>query len=69
MARQARHILLHCCNCKPGSTFDTIMIHLGSRKEIKSLTANRKLLKANPPLMSVTGDHHGVQCVNQRTPG
>ncbi|KAF9807983.1 hypothetical protein SFRURICE_017155 [Spodoptera frugiperda] len=35
------------------------MIHLGSRKEIKSLTANRKLLKANPPLMSVTG-HGGV---------
>ncbi|KAF9798018.1 hypothetical protein SFRURICE_007537 [Spodoptera frugiperda] len=28
-----------------------------------SLTANRKLLKANPPLTSVTGDHHGVQCV------
>ncbi|KAF9790167.1 hypothetical protein SFRURICE_020905 [Spodoptera frugiperda] len=23
-----------------------------------SLSANRKLLKANPPLMSVTGDHH-----------
>uniref|UniRef100_A0A2H1VCB1 SFRICE_015185 n=1 Tax=Spodoptera frugiperda TaxID=7108 RepID=A0A2H1VCB1_SPOFR len=30
-----------------------------------SLTANRKLLKANPPLTSITGDHHGVQCVNQ----
>uniref|UniRef100_A0A2H1V4R3 Cleavage and polyadenylation specificity factor subunit 2 n=1 Tax=Spodoptera frugiperda TaxID=7108 RepID=A0A2H1V4R3_SPOFR len=29
-----------------------------------TLTANRKLLKANPPLTSVTGDHHGVQCVN-----
>ncbi|KAF9801036.1 hypothetical protein SFRURICE_006079 [Spodoptera frugiperda] len=29
---------------------------------IKSLTANRQLLKANPPLTSVTGDHHGVQC-------
>ncbi|KAF9796725.1 hypothetical protein SFRURICE_014549, partial [Spodoptera frugiperda] len=28
-----------------------------------SLTANRKLLKANPPLTSVTGDHHGLQCV------
>ncbi|KAF9811883.1 hypothetical protein SFRURICE_021240 [Spodoptera frugiperda] len=28
-----------------------------------SLTANRKLLKANPPLTSVTGDHYGVQCV------
>ncbi|KAF9817115.1 hypothetical protein SFRURICE_013903 [Spodoptera frugiperda] len=28
-----------------------------------SLTANRKLLKANPPLTSVTGNHHGVQCV------
>ncbi|KAF9817557.1 hypothetical protein SFRURICE_014696 [Spodoptera frugiperda] len=27
-----------------------------------TLTANRKLLKANPPLTSVTGDHHGVQC-------
>ncbi|KAF9808566.1 hypothetical protein SFRURICE_002026, partial [Spodoptera frugiperda] len=27
-----------------------------------SLTANRKLLKANPPLTSVTDDHHGVQC-------
>ncbi|KAF9799605.1 hypothetical protein SFRURICE_018792 [Spodoptera frugiperda] len=24
-----------------------------------------KVLKANPPLTSVTGDHHGVQCVNQ----
>ncbi|KAF9794754.1 hypothetical protein SFRURICE_017444 [Spodoptera frugiperda] len=31
---------------------------------LKSLTANRKLFKANPPLTSVTGDHHGVQCVN-----
>ncbi|KAF9820459.1 hypothetical protein SFRURICE_009878 [Spodoptera frugiperda] len=31
---------------------------------IKSLTANRKLLKANPPLTSVTGDHH-VQCVKR----
>uniref|UniRef100_A0A2H1VPQ7 SFRICE_019224 n=1 Tax=Spodoptera frugiperda TaxID=7108 RepID=A0A2H1VPQ7_SPOFR len=30
---------------------------------IKSLTANRKLLKANPPLTLVTGDHHSVQCV------
>ncbi|KAF9820453.1 hypothetical protein SFRURICE_009872 [Spodoptera frugiperda] len=27
--------------------------------------ANRKLLKANPPLTSVTGDHHGVQCVKK----
>ncbi|KAF9813085.1 hypothetical protein SFRURICE_000045 [Spodoptera frugiperda] len=35
----------------------------GAPCEIKSLTANRKLLKANPPLTSVTGDHHGVQCV------
>ncbi|KAF9799299.1 hypothetical protein SFRURICE_000807 [Spodoptera frugiperda] len=35
---------------------------------VKSLTANRKLLKANPPLTSVTGDHHGgVQCVKQKT--
>ncbi|KAF9803219.1 hypothetical protein SFRURICE_007494 [Spodoptera frugiperda] len=35
-----------------------------SRLEIKvSLTAKRKLLKANPPLTSTTGDHHGVQCV------
>uniref|UniRef100_A0A2H1W837 SFRICE_038722 n=1 Tax=Spodoptera frugiperda TaxID=7108 RepID=A0A2H1W837_SPOFR len=32
----------------------------------KSLTANRKLLKANPPLTSVTGDRHGVQCVKYR---
>ncbi|KAF9824824.1 hypothetical protein SFRURICE_019871 [Spodoptera frugiperda] len=32
-------------------------------KIYKSLTANRKLSKANPPLTSVTGDHHGVQCV------
>uniref|UniRef100_A0A2H1VIR3 SFRICE_037995 n=1 Tax=Spodoptera frugiperda TaxID=7108 RepID=A0A2H1VIR3_SPOFR len=31
----------------------------------QSLTANRKLLRANPPLTSVTGDHHGVQCVNR----
>ncbi|KAF9790127.1 hypothetical protein SFRURICE_021568, partial [Spodoptera frugiperda] len=30
-----------------------------------SLTANGKLLKVNPPLTSVTGDHHGVQCVNK----
>ncbi|KAF9800720.1 hypothetical protein SFRURICE_015374 [Spodoptera frugiperda] len=30
---------------------------------LKYLTANRKQLKANPPLTSVTGDHHGVQCV------
>ncbi|KAF9797120.1 hypothetical protein SFRURICE_019741, partial [Spodoptera frugiperda] len=30
-------------------------------KYIKSLTANRKLLKANPPLTSITGDPHGVQ--------
>uniref|UniRef100_A0A2H1X2K6 SFRICE_012050 n=1 Tax=Spodoptera frugiperda TaxID=7108 RepID=A0A2H1X2K6_SPOFR len=30
---------------------------------LKSLTANRKLLKANPPLTSVTGDYHGVQSV------
>ncbi|KAF9800229.1 hypothetical protein SFRURICE_004442, partial [Spodoptera frugiperda] len=29
---------------------------------LKSLTANRKVLKANPPLTSVIGDHHGVQC-------
>ncbi|KAF9796028.1 hypothetical protein SFRURICE_006807 [Spodoptera frugiperda] len=34
---------------------------------IKSWTANRKLLKTNPPLTSVTGDHHGVQCVNNIT--
>ncbi|KAF9823537.1 hypothetical protein SFRURICE_011390, partial [Spodoptera frugiperda] len=33
---------------------------------IKSLTDNRKLLKANPPLTSVTGDHHGVQCVKEK---
>ncbi|KAF9801030.1 hypothetical protein SFRURICE_006073 [Spodoptera frugiperda] len=33
--------------------------------KLKSLTANRKLLKANPLLTSVTGDHHGVQCVKQ----
>ncbi|KAF9819599.1 hypothetical protein SFRURICE_005552, partial [Spodoptera frugiperda] len=32
-------------------------------KLCKYLTANRKLLKANPPSTSVTGDHHGVQCV------
>ncbi|KAF9811923.1 hypothetical protein SFRURICE_021280 [Spodoptera frugiperda] len=32
---------------------------------LKSLTANRKLLKANPPLTSVTGNHYGVQCVNK----
>uniref|UniRef100_A0A2H1WM11 SFRICE_018198 n=1 Tax=Spodoptera frugiperda TaxID=7108 RepID=A0A2H1WM11_SPOFR len=30
---------------------------------VKSLTADRKLLKVNPPLTSVTSDHHGVQCV------
>ncbi|KAF9789928.1 hypothetical protein SFRURICE_016843 [Spodoptera frugiperda] len=28
--------------------------------KLKSLTANRKLLKANPPLASVTGNPHGV---------
>ncbi|KAF9812806.1 hypothetical protein SFRURICE_003405 [Spodoptera frugiperda] len=33
------------------------------RTKAPSLTANRKLLKANTPLTSVTGDHHGVQCV------
>ncbi|KAF9803223.1 hypothetical protein SFRURICE_007498, partial [Spodoptera frugiperda] len=31
-----------------------------------SLTANRKLLKANPSLTSVTSDHHGVQCENPK---
>uniref|UniRef100_A0A2H1VYJ1 SFRICE_009442 n=1 Tax=Spodoptera frugiperda TaxID=7108 RepID=A0A2H1VYJ1_SPOFR len=31
-------------------------------KRSHTLTANKKLLKANPPLTSVTGDHHGVQC-------
>ncbi|KAF9801387.1 hypothetical protein SFRURICE_016770, partial [Spodoptera frugiperda] len=40
--------------------------HLGDPFiEFKSLTANRKLLKANPPLTSVTGDHHGIQCVKE----
>ncbi|KAF9798023.1 hypothetical protein SFRURICE_007542 [Spodoptera frugiperda] len=34
-----------------------------STESTRSLTANRKLLKANPPLTSVTGDHHGVQCI------
>ncbi|KAF9801396.1 hypothetical protein SFRURICE_000382, partial [Spodoptera frugiperda] len=29
-----------------------------------SLTVNRKLLKANPQLTSVTGDHHGVQLLS-----
>uniref|UniRef100_A0A2H1WLL7 SFRICE_009204 n=1 Tax=Spodoptera frugiperda TaxID=7108 RepID=A0A2H1WLL7_SPOFR len=33
---------------------------------VHSLTANRKLLKANPPLTSVTGDHHGVQYVEAK---
>ncbi|KAF9809467.1 hypothetical protein SFRURICE_020764, partial [Spodoptera frugiperda] len=32
---------------------------------VSSLTANRILLNANPPLTSVTGDHHGVQCVKK----
>ncbi|KAF9816446.1 hypothetical protein SFRURICE_000352, partial [Spodoptera frugiperda] len=32
---------------------------------LESLTANRKFLKPNPPLTSVTGDHHGVQCVKR----
>uniref|UniRef100_A0A2H1VAA8 SFRICE_010145 n=1 Tax=Spodoptera frugiperda TaxID=7108 RepID=A0A2H1VAA8_SPOFR len=36
---------------------------LGS-PQLQSLTANRNLLKANPPLTSVTGDPHDVQCVN-----
>ncbi|KAF9799882.1 hypothetical protein SFRURICE_017117 [Spodoptera frugiperda] len=35
-----------------------------ARYNFHTLTANRKLLKANSPLTSVTGDHHGVQCVN-----
>uniref|UniRef100_A0A2H1WTJ5 SFRICE_014784 n=1 Tax=Spodoptera frugiperda TaxID=7108 RepID=A0A2H1WTJ5_SPOFR len=39
-----------------GENHPTISAALG-----ESLTANRKLLKANPPLTSVTGDHHGVQ--------
>uniref|UniRef100_A0A2H1WD80 SFRICE_010502 n=1 Tax=Spodoptera frugiperda TaxID=7108 RepID=A0A2H1WD80_SPOFR len=34
--------------------------------KLKSLTANRKLLKANPPLASVTGNPHGV---NSNEPG
>ncbi|KAF9795438.1 hypothetical protein SFRURICE_004810, partial [Spodoptera frugiperda] len=34
--------------------------------DIKSLIANRKLLKANPPLTSVTGDPHGAQCVKTK---
>ncbi|KAF9822864.1 hypothetical protein SFRURICE_016098 [Spodoptera frugiperda] len=38
--------------------------HLRWPEIVTSLTANRKLLKVNPPLTSVTGDHHGVQCVN-----
>ncbi|KAF9795980.1 hypothetical protein SFRURICE_010077 [Spodoptera frugiperda] len=37
------------------------LVYQGDRC-LKSLTANRKLLKANPPLTSVTGDHHGVKC-------
>uniref|UniRef100_A0A2H1VEW7 SFRICE_026277 n=1 Tax=Spodoptera frugiperda TaxID=7108 RepID=A0A2H1VEW7_SPOFR len=31
---------------------------------LMSLTANRKLLKANPPLTSVTGDHQDVPTMN-----
>ncbi|KAF9811861.1 hypothetical protein SFRURICE_021218 [Spodoptera frugiperda] len=38
------------------------------RSLLKSLTANRKLLKANPPLTSVTSEHHGVPCVNHLRP-
>ncbi|KAF9801028.1 hypothetical protein SFRURICE_006071 [Spodoptera frugiperda] len=34
-----------------------------NKELFRSLTANRKLLKANSPLTSVTGDHYGVQCV------
>ncbi|KAF9800239.1 hypothetical protein SFRURICE_009999 [Spodoptera frugiperda] len=38
---------------------------LDQRGSQSSLTANRILLNANPPLTSVTGDHHGVQCVKK----
>ncbi|KAF9801370.1 hypothetical protein SFRURICE_016753 [Spodoptera frugiperda] len=38
------------------------LINITINSILKSLTANRKLLKANPPLTSVTDDHHGVQC-------
>uniref|UniRef100_A0A2H1VN42 SFRICE_016663 n=1 Tax=Spodoptera frugiperda TaxID=7108 RepID=A0A2H1VN42_SPOFR len=41
--------------------------YLAATSLIKSLTANRKLLKAIPPLTSVTGEHHGVQCVKEFT--
>ncbi|KAF9787569.1 hypothetical protein SFRURICE_001621 [Spodoptera frugiperda] len=39
------------------------------RAEFPSLTDNRKLLKTNPPLTSVTGDHHGVQCAKKYSIG
>uniref|UniRef100_A0A2H1VHW0 SFRICE_001057 n=1 Tax=Spodoptera frugiperda TaxID=7108 RepID=A0A2H1VHW0_SPOFR len=42
-----------------------LMTSYGMRKMRTPLTAIRKLLKTNPPLTSVTGDHQGVQCVNR----
>ncbi|KAF9823644.1 hypothetical protein SFRURICE_009189 [Spodoptera frugiperda] len=47
------------CNAMNAKRYSGALLH-GAR----SLAANRKLLKANPPLTSVTGDHHGAQCVN-----
>uniref|UniRef100_A0A2H1VRG1 SFRICE_007009 n=1 Tax=Spodoptera frugiperda TaxID=7108 RepID=A0A2H1VRG1_SPOFR len=35
---------------------------------VNSLTANRKLLKVNPPLTSVTGDHHNFPSVKGAFP-
>uniref|UniRef100_A0A2H1VKN7 SFRICE_010975 n=1 Tax=Spodoptera frugiperda TaxID=7108 RepID=A0A2H1VKN7_SPOFR len=52
-----------CCYIR-GGTVCTATLELKFKSSmVKSLTANRKLLKANPPLTSVTGDHHGVQCI------
>uniref|UniRef100_A0A2H1X1X2 SFRICE_027643 n=1 Tax=Spodoptera frugiperda TaxID=7108 RepID=A0A2H1X1X2_SPOFR len=52
-----KHVLTSTCHLKVD------ICNVGFVKDFKSLTANRKLLKANPPLTSVTGDHHGVQCI------
>ncbi|KAF9790232.1 hypothetical protein SFRURICE_010892 [Spodoptera frugiperda] len=62
--RELRQSNLSSTNEAVSRLYLFITISQVTAESFKSLTANRKLLKANPPLTSVTGDHHGVQCVN-----
>ncbi|KAF9809416.1 hypothetical protein SFRURICE_003513 [Spodoptera frugiperda] len=62
--------LAACRGSRPEPSAEPDMLGL-MRKEMaafqqsfRTLTANKKLLKANPPLTSGNGDHHGVQCIN-----